>query len=433
MKTSLMTFMAQGAIVIFAKNVVGAGLGALTQLVLARSLGVDSFGLYSYTLAWVNVIVMIATLGFPTASLRFIPTYIARKELGNVRTFIRYAEIRSIAASLALMICGATIVLLASNLFNSDLALTLLVGLTMVPALALLELRSQFLRALGQIFAAFAPSLLLRQILIICGFLLVLRWLPATAPLAILITLFSAVLCVGLVSILLKRARPNTGVGCASSDQRRTWRRSAFLLLLMDAQYVLLTSTDVLMLGALIDTPTAGIYAIAIRIALLAGFPLRAINAVFAPVISTLYEKKDSVELQLSATRTSRWNVASTLCIVLPLFFFSKDILSFFGPDFVGGANVLRVLLLGELVKGMFGSAVMLATMSGNEREAMLVQGITAIANIALNAALIIPFGMEGAALATMLSTVGNRVAFWILIKRKLSIRVDFLGAGKNS
>src|SRR6185437_13656565 len=51
--------------------VVGAGLTCAAQLVTARIIGPDSYGVYAYVLAWVTLLGYLSTLGFHVSLLRF--------------------------------------------------------------------------------------------------------------------------------------------------------------------------------------------------------------------------------------------------------------------------------------------------------------------------------------------------------------------------
>ncbi len=62
--TTLSRQIARGSIVAFGIYVGGAGLTYGSQLLLARAIGADSFGLYAYVLAWVTMLAYLAVLGF---------------------------------------------------------------------------------------------------------------------------------------------------------------------------------------------------------------------------------------------------------------------------------------------------------------------------------------------------------------------------------
>ena len=81
--------LARGTVLAFAINVLGIAMAFGAELVLARVLGSKTYGVYAYVLAWVNVLTLIATLGYQQGLLRFVGAYLALKERGLVRAVIR--------------------------------------------------------------------------------------------------------------------------------------------------------------------------------------------------------------------------------------------------------------------------------------------------------------------------------------------------------
>ena len=65
----------RASIAALAVFVVGAGLTCVAQLVTARIIGPDSYGVYAYVLAWVTLLGYFSTLGFHVSLLRFVPAY----------------------------------------------------------------------------------------------------------------------------------------------------------------------------------------------------------------------------------------------------------------------------------------------------------------------------------------------------------------------
>ena len=67
---------------------------------------------------------------------------------------------------------------------------------------------------------------------------------------------------------------------------------------------------------------------------------------------------------------------------------------------------MLRILVVGELVKLVLGSGSMVLMMTGLERQVLKGAGVGAATTVVLVAALVPKFGAEGAAIAVALSGV---------------------------
>src|SRR5499427_5428532 len=70
----------------------GIGLTYCSQLVIARFVGVDAYGLYAYVFAWMTVLAYFSALGFDVALLRFVPAYEAVQDWCRLKGVIRYSQ-----------------------------------------------------------------------------------------------------------------------------------------------------------------------------------------------------------------------------------------------------------------------------------------------------------------------------------------------------
>ena len=80
------------------------------------------------------------------------------------------------------------------------------------------------------------------------------------------------------------------------------------------------------------------------------------------------------------------------------------------------------ILIAGHLVNALAGSVGFLMTMTGHEREAAYNIGVSVTVKLSLNAALIPPFGIEGAATATAFTTVLWNISVFVFVNQRLGI-----------
>jgi O-antigen/teichoic acid export membrane protein len=426
---SLRDRLMRGAAGAFTINVAGAAVAFLAQLVCARALGAQSYGIYAYVNAWITVLSLLTTLGFQTGLLRFASAYVAREEWGLLRGVVRYVERRVILAGAVLAAVGAATIWGLGDRLGPELAHTFLIGLAVVPALALLQVLSSLLRALGRVVAALAPGQLVRQLtLLLVVVPMAFGITEIGAPLAMALTLAGALIGLWLVRHSLRRATPAAMAAAPLAEERAVWRSAAAFLLLMAGAQVLMRRTDVLMLGWFAGTTEAGIYAVASRLAELVSFALTAVNIIFAPTISALYARGDGSGLQSLVTTTAWWVTICALVIAAPLFVFAGTLLWLFGEPFVAGAMALRILLLGQLVNAAAGSVSYLMTMTGQERHAALIIVAATLGNICANMILIPAFGMAGAAVANAVTVAAWNIAMALFLWRRLRIVPTILG-----
>lgn len=416
--------LARGSILAFGIHVGGAGLTYCSQLLIARSIGAEGFGLYAYVFAWVTMLAYLAVLGFNVSLLRFIPAYRAQGDWPLLRGVIRYAERWAALVGLAVALAGVIVVKVWVHTPSTELANTFLAGLLLVPVLALLWIRCAVVRAFGGVVSALAPDRMVRDGLLLglIGFAVFgLGW-RLDAPTAMLGTLLSALAGLAFVSLAKRRRMPDAAYAAPPASAGRVWARAALPLVVIGVAGVAVNRTGVMLLGWAGHTTDAGIYAMAFNVAFLVVLPRTAVNVLFAPAIAELFARKDMAAFQALATKTSVWTLLSATCIALPLVLLAEPLMGWFGRDFSAGVPALRLLLLGQVIAAGAGSQLFLLTMTGHERSAAWLMLVNAVVNAALCAVLIHLFGLIGAAIGATVTIIVWNAAMALLIRRLLHV-----------
>jgi O-antigen/teichoic acid export membrane protein len=407
---------------------VGFGLTYCSQLIIARIVGVDAYGVYAYVFAWMIVLGYFATLGFDVGLLRFVPAYEAERAWPLLRGVIQYAQRRSAFVGVAVMLIG--ICLIENWVSSPQLETTFLVGLVLVPIYALVRIRCSVVRAFGGVVSALVPDRVVRDGTLI-GLLAVatlgMGW-TVDAPLVMMATLIGAAVGLICAGFAMQRRRPRAIDGILPAYDTAVWRRAAIPLVILGATEGLLNRTGVILLGWITDTKDAGIYSLAFNIALVVTLPRIAMNTLFAPVISDLYARKDMRTMQVLITRTSPWTFWAGLGIAAVLFVLAEPLLAWFGAGYDAGVLALRILLVSQVMAASAGSQLYVMTMTGHERSAAVLLVCCAAVNAGVSAVLIVMYGLPGAAVGTALSLVIWNVAMALFLWRRLGLLPGVLG-----
>lgn len=414
---------ARGASAAFLGKVLGMGAGFLLQVFMARMLGVDEFGFYMYALAWVYIAMMLALLGFDTALLRFIARYQALQDWGRLRGVLRHAMQWVLVAGLVAGALAALLAWLLGDRLEPGLAPVLFAAAPLIPLFALSALRQSALRGYKRVFQAELPDSVFRPLLIMALVAVWWAWQDdVRATDAMLIQMVAALAAFVLGGWWLYRATP-AGVHAAAPEYDREWVRVALPMLLIAGLHLILKQTDVIMIGALASAREAGIYAAMVRLADLAVFGLTAANAITAPMISELYSSGRRAELQRLLTLSSRAVLVFTLAVGAVLVVGGHWIAALFGPEFTSGVGALWILLAAQVVNAATGPVGYLMTMTGHQNAVLVIQGLAAAINVALNWLLIPLYGMAGAAIATATAIVFWNVVMFVYVNRQLGLR----------
>lgn len=417
-------------------KVAAVGIGFAVQLLLARLLGAVGYGDYVYALAWQNVLLIVGTLGYDATALRFVAVYHAEARWSALRGFLRRSHIMVAVTATGATILAVGIVFALRDRLRPELAATMVVAFLLLPFTAVLQLQSFGLLGLRRIVLAQAPRDVLRPFLLGAGVVL-LAWVARPLVSAV------SVMVVNLVSVLpallitawgTRRLLAPSMRGVTAEYRASEWTGVASFLFVIAGLQLLLERVDVLLLGAMLSTREAGVYAVAQRITGLLAIGLSAVNAIAAPMIAALHAGGKHDELQRTITLAVRGIFAFALPTGMVLVLFGRQVLALFGPEFTDGYVVLIVLTIGAVLNITGGLAGFLMTMTGYQREAARVIGAGVALSIALNLFLIPVWGMTGASIATVLALALRNALLRYFIRRRLHIRVSPLVAlGRES
>jgi O-antigen/teichoic acid export membrane protein len=415
---------ASTSLVAFAIYVSGAGVTYGAQLMIARLVGSEGYGVYAYVFSWMTIFAYAAALGFDISMLRFVPVYRAQGAWPLLRGVRRYAERRVAVAGVGVVAVGIAWILARPAAFPPGSRMTFLVGIWLVPIWALLWVRCATVRALGGVVAGLVPDRLVRDgvLVVLLGLAsFVLGW-RMDASIAMLATVLSAALGLGLASLAVRRRWPREARGMDGAYVAAEWRRTALPLVGIAIGEVVLNRTGVVLLGWSGATRAAGIFALAFNLAFVVTLPRTAVNAWFAPTISALHALGDHAGLQRLVSRTARWTLVGALGIALPLGLLAGPLLGWFGKDFAGGLELIRILLIGQVVAAGAGSQMFVLTMTGHERAGALILIGVAAGNALLSAVLIAQMGAAGAAIAATAALIAWNAGMALFIRLRVGL-----------
>lgn len=167
-----------------------------------------------------------------------------------------------------------------------------------------------------------------------------------------------------------------------------------------------ITNLDVMMLGALrFDPAIIGYYGMGAQIANNVRLVRLGFSGAFAPVITRLHARGAIGELSRGFSRVSRAATTIALPLVIVIAIHKDDLLWLFHPTFRDDATFILPLLAVPLISCACGTAGNIIVMTGHSLWNLLNSFLVTGLNFALNLLLIPPYGLMGAAMATLISS----------------------------
>lgn len=409
-------------------KLVFSGVGFITAVVLARSLGATGYGTYSFVMALVAFLAIPSELGIPGLAVREVAVANARKDWGHMRGLIVWAHWTTGKLSLALMGAGAVALLIWGDRLDPVKLKSMWLGLLLVPLVSLGALRGAMLRGLRKAVLGQLPEKVVRPVafLAILVALLLVGVKVDSAVDAMLIQVTAATLAFGAGVYLFIRNRPPGLVGAGSNIKASSWLRSSIPFAMTAALRLINGRTDILALGIFQGSEDVGVYRVSVQFAMLVIFGMEVVNIIQAPHIAHLFATGDMQKLQKMVTRTSQVMCVLAIAAVVVILLFGEFIIqTFFGHEFKGAFLPLVILCVGQLVNATMGSVASLLNMTGHERDTMKGVLIGAVVNIVLNVTLTPLWGMAGAAVATAVTLITWNVYMRHLVRLRIGIETS--------
>ncbi len=412
-----------GSLILKAASVL---LTFLTTVVMARALGADNYGVYSYVYALVSLLSIPAEFGLPNLLVRETAKALARQEWGKIKGIWNWAGRVTAILTVTIVLGAGVAFLIWGNHFSRVQLVTMTWGLALVPLIALGALRGAALRGLHKVMLgqlpeqAFLPGF---YILLILGTIFIFQEKKLSPDRAMGLQVAAAALAFIIGAWLLWRATPGEVHRAKPIFEGRLWLASTLPLAFIGGMQLINRRTSILILGLFENSAQVGVFRVADQVSLLVSLGLQAINIVVAPQFARLYAVGDKERLQRLAAASARVVLLLTLAATAVFLFAGKPLLRMiFGAEFIGAFWPLSILSIGQLINSVTGSVGVLLNMTGHEQETAKGMTISAISNVVLNLVLIPPFGVSGAALASAITMTIWNILLWFAVRRRLNI-----------
>lgn len=406
-------------------RLLGGALLFASQVLLARWMSPEDFGVYSFAWTWVAILGALGGLGLAAASVRFLASY---TELGRhdlARGLIAFAFKRTLLAALVVGLLGWV----AFEMFmpGSSYLPAIRIAMLAVPVMAVLNVDAAFARGMQWMgIATLAEQVSRPVILMIIGVLLVATTGERSAVFFVTACLLAYLLATAAQHWSVhRRLAARLGAGPRGHEAGQ-WQKVSAMLLLLNGAQMLRMNGDPVIVGLLLGPADLGVYMAAVRTATLVSFALTITSVVAQPSLSALHARQDPQALKSFFQVTRRWTFLTSLLGALFLTLTGRFILSMFGPEYLAAYPALLILLAGHVLASAFGPVTSLLIMSDRQNVAAAVLVCAMLGNAILTVLLGKLFGIAGAALASVISLVAAQIGLGLATRgglRRASLR----------
>ena len=394
----------------FVFKIIGSLLGYLFLLLATRNSGAEAWGVFALCLALLNITSILSRMGIDVAVLRFIASFKSEKAKAKsiyIKGF-KFVFPLSICFTLFLFFFSEFI---ASTIFSkSQLTFYIRVIAFAILPFTIIYLNAQSFRGLKKIshFAFFQH--VSKFLFAIIFFLVISFFTDISVQRNIFYAFVAALYCVMIISTILLKKELVVKKEEKSPISNKKLIKTAFPMMLSTSILLIMSWADSVIIGIFKAESEIGIYNVAIKLAMISGLVLGAVNSIVAPKLSEAYNNGRKKEFALIVRQSTRVIFFSSFPILIFLIVFPEFLLSFFGSEFLIGKTTLYILLVGQIINAFSGSVGVIMQMTGRERLFQNILIVALIINIGMNFLLIPTYGIIGAAIASSASIV-----FWNL------------------
>lgn len=176
-------------------------------------------------------------------------------------------------------------------------------------------------------------------------------------------------------------------------------------------------SLDMVMITQFVGTYDAGLYNAAYKLLSFLTLFYSIYGTVIFPVLNKLF--KDSEELlRFSFVKSSKYLSAIAIPIAVFTCFYSYDIISIYGSEFINAGPILNILIWTIIFVFIDSNCGYVLNVMHKEYTLTVICGVAALLNIVLNLLLIPKYSYYGASVATVLSEVFVFVLLIFVLKQ---------------
>jgi O-antigen/teichoic acid export membrane protein len=358
-----------------------------------------------------------------------VPEYTKRGAFDLLRGFLSRSRWVAVGSATILAATGIATVHLLKPYMAGYLVLPLSVACATLPFYALMQMQDGIARAQNWIHVALLPAYVVRHLIMLA--IVSAAYLfnfPANAETAVIAVAVALMLTVIGQTIVLNRKLARAVPPGPKTYEVKTWLSVSLPILIVEGFYLLLTSTDIVLLHHFRNPDDVAVYYAAAKTLVLITFVHFAVSAAVGHRFSEYHVTKDHARLDEILSDSIRWTFWASLAATVVVLAMGPLLLSLFGAQFVDGYRLMLILAVGLMARASLGPVERLLNMLGEQRACAMVYAAAFVINFVIGVVLIPRIGVDGAAIATATALIVESVMLFFVTRRRLGFHVFIWG-----
>jgi len=394
-------------------------------VLLTKSYSPKLVGQYDFARSFLISVSSICMLGFDQSILYF---------KGKLASDNAISELKKIYAKMVKMLFATSvlafiiILMIDDEVVNgyfsdSEVYLIFLKGAATLFFYGLSILNTEVIRALDKLYIAELFRNILKYIPLIIGSIVLLYWNKENYLVDVFFWGF-VLLAIVSSALVLHYFRKVKIVKTAYSISSKEIFFKSYPIAISSMAMFLLMCFDIMFLKKYRNDETVAFYSIGVKLMTIVSVVILSINITISAKISEYFSSQNKAELTKTLRNSSRLIFGITVPVIIAMCIFSENILNFFGHQYVVAQQAFLILIIGQGICSAFGAAPVYLNMTGRQHIFQIILIIAVIVNFVLNRFLIPDYGMMGAAIAFVSSSLFWNIVSAIVIYQKDRIKV---------
>ncbi len=399
---------------LFTENILRLIAGFLVGLYVARYLGPEKFGIFSYAIAFVSIFSGIAKLGLDSIVVRDLVNYPDKRDkyLGTAFWLKFYGSFITLIL-IGIIIVSSNVLQITHNEFSTNLYIFLIAAGIIFQSFEVIDFYFQ-----SKVLSKFVSICKITQLLISSLLKIFLVIIQAELIFFVLVTLFDSITLALSLSIAYKYQK--VGIFFKNFDWLigKKLLSNSWPLIISVIGITIYMRIDQIMIKEILGDRSVGLYSAAVRLSEIWYFvPIIIINSLFPAIIRAKNNNENLYYNRLRKLYTLL--VWMAIGIALPITFLSNWIITYlYGIAYFEAGKVLMIHIWTSVFV-FLGVAFSQYLITENLTKISMYRTIVgASINIVLNIFLLPIYGIVGAAIATLISQFASNYFFDIFNKK---------------
>lgn len=386
-------------------NFISVAITYIISIIMMKLLSMEEYGYYNLFISYITLIAIVVEFGIPNLILKIIPGN-TEKISGLINSCIKFLFYIWIMASISIIFMrGFFYKNLSIDGNKSFITIVLIISYVLIETIKAI-VRSIYTSLNDYAYTAFYELIISKLLLIVCIVICFILHLNINILLLLNLIASSCIIYYQYYKIYERNyIKIDIKLGNSKIITKKQINYSFYMMMHLLTNS-LLFQIDKLMVGKYLTLEEVGVYSFLFSLSQLIGIFSTCISTVTTPQFSILISGCKWNETNELYKDTQLLIACLTIPIMTTCIFFSKDVVSIFGKEFLVGSRTFLFLMAAQFFNGFFGFNGTIINLSKYYKSQLYMKIGFIIIVLLFDIYLIPIYGLDGAAYASAISFI---------------------------